>query len=113
MVNTKLDAKGLEDKFYSQPFSFSYSGLSKLLYSPGLFYNHYILQEREEKLDQHLVEGKVIHCLILDNGSFNNQFIVCLGSKISGIDRDQPIIIISIRISIGQSINKSVINIIN
>lgn len=76
MVNTKLDAKGLEDKFYSQPFSFSYSGLSKLLYSPGLFYNHYILQEREEKLDQHLVEGKVIHCLILDNGSFNNQFIV-------------------------------------
>lgn len=76
MVNTQLDAKGLEDKFYSQPFSFSYSGLSKLLYSPGLFYNHYILQEREERLDQHLLEGKVIHCMLLDNGSFNNQFIV-------------------------------------
>jgi len=76
MVNTKLDSKGLEDKFYSQPFSFSYSGLSKLLYSPGLFYNHYILQEREERLDQHLIEGKVIHCLVLDNGSFNKQFIV-------------------------------------
>lgn len=76
MVNTKLDAKGLEDKFYSQPFSFSYSGLSKLLYSPGLFYNHYILQEREERLDQHLIEGKVIHCMLLDNGSFNKQFIV-------------------------------------
>ena len=76
MVNTKLDSKGLEDKFYSQPFSFSYSGLSKLLYSPGLFYNHYILQEREERLDQHLIEGKVIHCMLLDNGSFNNQFIV-------------------------------------
>ena len=76
MVNTKLDSKGLEDKFYSQPFSFSYSGLSKLLYSPGLFYNHYILQEREERLDQHLIEGKVIHCMLLDNGSFNKQFIV-------------------------------------
>lgn len=76
MVNTKLDAKGLEDKFYSQPFSFSYSGLSKLLYSPGLFYSHYILQEREERLDQHLIEGKVIHCMLLDNGSFNKQFIV-------------------------------------
>lgn len=76
MVNTQLDAKGLEDKFYSLPFSFSYSGLSKLLYSPGLFYNHYILQEREEKLDQHLIEGKVIHCMLLDNGSFNKQFIV-------------------------------------
>jgi len=76
MANTQLDAKGLEDKFYSQPFSFSYSGLSKLLYSPRLFYNHYILQEREEKLDQHLIEGKVIHCLLLDNDSFDKQFIV-------------------------------------
>jgi len=76
MANTQLDAKGLEDKFYSRPFSFSYSGLSKLLYSPRLFYNHYILQEREEKLDQHLIEGKVIHCLLLDNDSFDKQFIV-------------------------------------
>lgn len=76
MANTQLDAKGLEDKFYSLPFSFSYSGLSKLLYSPRLFYNHYILQEREERLDQHLIEGKVIHCLLLDNDSFDKQFIV-------------------------------------
>jgi len=76
MANTQLDTKGLEDKFYSRPFSFSYSGLSKLLYSPRLFYNHYILQEREEKLDQHLIEGKVIHCLLLDNDSFDKQFIV-------------------------------------
>tara|TARA_B110000503_G_C7168453_1_gene423092 strand:- start:1213 stop:2217 length:1005 start_codon:yes stop_codon:yes gene_type:complete len=80
MANTQLDAKGLEDKFYSQPFSFSYSGLSKLLYSPRLFYNHYILQEREESLGQHLVEGKAIHCLLLDNGSFDNQFIVSLSN---------------------------------
>ncbi len=54
----------------------SYSGLNKLLHSPQLFYKHYILRQREEKLDQHLIEGKVIHCLLLDDGSFDSQFML-------------------------------------
>jgi hypothetical protein len=73
---TSKDPLILENEFYSKKFYFSYSGLNRLLYSPKLFYKHYVLQQREEKLDQHLVEGKVIHCLLLDNGNFEKQFIV-------------------------------------
>ena len=72
----ETEVKALEDKFYSQEFFLSYSGLNKLMYSPRLFYNHYILQEREEKVESYLIEGKVIHCLLLENDSFNDQFIV-------------------------------------
>jgi len=66
----------LEAEFYEKTHYFSYSGLQKLLYSPKLWYTHYILQEREERLDSHLIEGKVIHCLLLDDDNFNKQFII-------------------------------------
>lgn len=75
--------KELEDEYYSKPFSLSYSGLSKLMYSPMLYYKYYVLQEREEKLDSYLVDGKVIHCLLLDNGSFDQQFML-MPSKLPG-----------------------------
>lgn len=65
----------LEEAFYSKPFYLSYSGLNKLLYSPQFFYKHYILQQREERLDSHLIDGKVIHCMLLNNGSFDELFI--------------------------------------
>lgn len=64
------------EKFYEKKFYFSYSSLNKLIWSPPLFFNHYILNEREDKLDKHLIDGKVIHCLVLDKKSFNDQFIV-------------------------------------
>jgi hypothetical protein len=41
-----------------------------------LFYRHYILQQREDKLESYLIDGKVIHCLLLDNGSFDQDFIL-------------------------------------
>jgi len=66
----------LEAEFYAKKFYLSYSGLNKLLYSPVLFYKHYILQQREERLDSHLINGKVIHCLLLNNGEFDDQFII-------------------------------------
>lgn len=66
----------LVKEFYSKPFYLSYSGLNKMLYSPALFYKHYILQQREEKLESYLIDGKVIHCLLLDNGSFEEQFML-------------------------------------
>lgn len=71
-----IQTKDLEQQFYSKPFYLSYSGLNKLLYSPSLFYKHYVLQQREEKLDSYLIDGKVIHCLLLDNGSFDEHFML-------------------------------------
>lgn len=71
-----VQVQDLVQQFYSKPFHFSYSGLNKLLYSPSLFYRHYVLQQREEKLESYLIDGKVIHCLLLDNGSFDDQFIL-------------------------------------
>lgn len=72
----EVNVLALEEEFYSKPFSFSYSSLSKLLYSPKLFYSHYVLQQKEEKLDSHLIEGKVVHCLLLDDDKFAEQFVV-------------------------------------
>jgi hypothetical protein len=64
------------DKFYEQDFKFSYSGINKLLFSPVVFYSHYVLNEREESVDAHLVAGKAIHCLLLEDDKFNEQFII-------------------------------------
>jgi len=75
----KEDKYILETKFYNNPFSFSYSSLNKLLYSPKLFYKDYILNEREELSDAHLVEGKMIHSLLLEDASFDEQFILSPG----------------------------------
>lgn len=66
----------LQQEFYSKPLYLSYSALSKMMYSPSLFYRHYVLQQREEKLDKYLIDGKVIHCLLLDDGSFDKQFML-------------------------------------
>lgn len=63
-------------EFYSNKFYLSYSALSKMMYSPSLFYRHYILKQREEKLDSYLIDGKVIHCLLLDDGSFDKLFVI-------------------------------------
>lgn len=69
----------LEKEFYSKKLQLSYSGLSKFFYSPRLFYNQYVLKQKEEQLDGHLIDGKIIHCLLLDDGSFDKQFL--LGSS--------------------------------
>ena len=66
----------LMDKFYESKFSFSYSGINKLLFSPIVFYNHYILKEREDNVAAHLVAGRAIHCLLLEGDTFEDQFII-------------------------------------
>lgn len=76
MIQTPKTKEELEKEFYSKPFNLSYSGLNKLLYSPKMFYNHYILKQREDRTDIHLVGGKVIHCLLLNDGSFDEEFIL-------------------------------------
>lgn len=76
MENVTKTPADLRQEFYSKKFYLSYSGLSKMMYSPSLFYRHYVLQQREEKLDSYLIDGKVIHCLLLDDGSFDKHFIL-------------------------------------
>ena len=81
MIETvKPAANEALDNFYSKDFSFSYSSLNKLLYSAQLFYNWYILKERQDSLESYLIEGKAIHCLLLDKEMFNDQFIVMPGN---------------------------------
>lgn len=71
MINNQFEA---EERFYSEPFYLNYSGLNRLLYSPKVFYTQFVLGIREEKMDVHLVEGKAVHCLILEGEQFNSQF---------------------------------------
>jgi hypothetical protein len=63
-----------EKEFYSKPFLFSYSSLNKLIHSPVLFYKDYILNEKEEKLEKHLINGKLLHCLLFEPENLNNKF---------------------------------------
>lgn len=72
--------KQKEEEFYSKDsFNFSYSSLNKLIFSPSLFYKDYILQDREIKTDKHLIEGKLIHCLLLEQEEFENKFALVPG----------------------------------
>ncbi len=68
-----------EENFYSKKFHFSYSGMNKLLFSPRSFYNHYILNQREDKMEQHLIDGSLLHCLLLEEDKFNEKFVVSPG----------------------------------
>ena len=66
----------LEEEFFSNRFTLSYSGLNRLLYSPQLFYNDYVLKGKQESIDKYLVEGKLIHCLLLTPSEFEKQFAI-------------------------------------
>jgi hypothetical protein len=45
-----------------------------------MFYSHYVLNQREDSTDTHLVVGRVLHCLLLEPDNFDKQFLV-MGSK--------------------------------
>ena len=63
-------------QFYKNKFYFSYSSINKLLFSPRSFYSHYVLNQREDSIDPHLVGGRVLHCLLLEPENFNEEFIL-------------------------------------
>ena len=65
-----------EQEFFDKNFTMSYSGLSKLRYSPALFYHHYVLGQREDTVDKNMVEGSLIHCLLLTPERFNDDFVI-------------------------------------
>jgi hypothetical protein len=71
--------KIMQDDFYNKKFYFSYSSLNKLLWSPAVFHSMYILGLKEERTDAHLVQGKIVHALLLEEDKFNDQFIISPG----------------------------------
>ena len=84
MLNT-IDISSQElINFYNSKFYFSYSSLNKLLFSPKMFYKHYVLREKEESLDSHLVEGRLLHCLLLEPEKFDDYFTIVPGKVPSG-----------------------------
>ena len=74
MMETSLNGSEALTKFYQSKFYFSYSGLNKLLYSPAMFYSHYVLNEREDRTDAHLVGGRVLHCLLFEPDTYDDNF---------------------------------------
>ena len=102
MIQTLNGSDELE-RFYKNKFYFSYSGLNKLLYSPGLFYNHYVLNQREDSTDPHLVGGRVLHCLLFEPEKYDDYFISLPGKLPS--DNPRKIIDNIFRIHNGYSNN--------
>lgn len=73
---TQAEMLEREDEFFSRGFMMSYSGLNKLLYSPKLFYLHYILGQKDDTSDKNMIEGKLIHCLFLNPEDFEKEFVL-------------------------------------
>lgn len=69
----------LENNFYDKKFYFSYSSLNKLMWNPAVFYQLYVLGMKEERTDAHLVQGKIVHALLLEEEKFDEQFIISPG----------------------------------
>ena len=91
------------EKFYQKKFYFSYSGLNKLLYSPAAFYTHYVLNQREDSTDSHLVGGRVLHCLLFEPDKYDDYFISLPGKLPS--DNPRKIIDNIFRIHLGYGNN--------
>ena len=80
-MNKTIEQKTAEENFYLKDFYFSYSSLNKLLYSPNLFYRHYILGQKEDVETSATLMGKLTHCLLLEPDNFKNQFILLPGNQ--------------------------------
>lgn len=75
-IFTEENALIKEQEFYSKPFNFSYSSLNKLMWNPVEFYTMYVLGLKEEKTAAHLLKGKIIHALILEEEKFKEYFAI-------------------------------------
>lgn len=79
MVYTELSASEKltrEDEFFNKRIVLSYSALNKLLYCPQSYYNYYILQQKEQDSGKYAVEGKMMHCLLLNPQDFEDNFVI-------------------------------------
>jgi len=57
----------------------SYSGLNKLLFSPKLYYKHYILGEREESIDSWAIDGSIVDAYLTDQ-KIEDKFAIVPGT---------------------------------
>ena len=73
---TENDRNLVEAAFYEKPFSFSYSSLNMLLTAPRAFYKEYVLGQKDDEFKKYLLEGTLLHYLVLENEGFDNKFIV-------------------------------------
>lgn len=46
------------------------------MWNPAVFYQLYVMGMKEEKTDTHLVQGKIIHALLLEEAKFNDLFVI-------------------------------------
>jgi len=53
------------DKFFDEKVYLSYSAINLLLFSPKAYSDKYIDKLKEDKTAKYLIEGKLIHCLLL------------------------------------------------
>lgn len=77
----------LEDEFYQKKMVFSYSSLKQLMWNPAIFYQLYVLGNKEEKPESHLVQGRLVHCLLLEEENFDKMFFISPDALPSGNTR--------------------------
>ena len=77
----------LEDEFYQKKMVFSYSSLKQLMWNPAIFYQLYVLGNKEEKPESHLVQGRLVHCLLLEEENFDKMFLISPDALPSGNTR--------------------------
>lgn len=75
-ISAEQDKNLLEADFYSKDFYFSYSSLNRLLFAPNIFYKEYVLKEKPVRTEKHLLEGTLIHFLLLEGNNFDDKFLV-------------------------------------
>jgi len=76
LKTVEVDTHLLEAEFYNTPFNFSYSSLNRLLLAPSIFYKEYVLKQKKINTEKHLLEGSLIHFLLLDGNNFDDKFII-------------------------------------
>lgn len=77
---TNVDTSLKEAEFYENDFNFSYSSLNTLITAPRAFYTEYILGQKQDEFKKYLLEGTLIHYLVLEHQGFDDKFLVASDS---------------------------------
>jgi hypothetical protein len=64
-----------EALFFSKPFYFSYSSIAKI-FTPRIFYEEYILKQRDVNYSKSKAFGSLIHFYMLDEQNFTDKFVM-------------------------------------
>ena len=70
------DVNLLEAEFFNKPFQLSFSSANVLLDAPVRFYKEYVLKDKDDDIPKYLLEGILIHYLVLDGLDFDSKFII-------------------------------------